>query len=66
MPNAIYNFFVTAYGGKLYVIGGHCGEKREVLEVYDPIADSWSYGHISQKKMFNFIKGCHFSHKYVH
>ena len=63
MRKARRNFFATAYQGKLYAVGG-CEDQS--MEVYDPEMDSWSDAKISTREVYNYIRGCIFSHKYVH
>ena len=63
MRNATDDFFVNAYEGKLYVIGGHnCSDEYLSTEIYDPIVDSWC----DAKEIKCRIVGCTISLKFFH
>ena len=57
MENARSRFFVIAYEGKLWAVGG-C--ENTSIETYDPEVDSWSVANIPTKDIKGDIVGCTF------
>ncbi|MCP3982191.1 MAG: hypothetical protein GY716_23025 [bacterium] len=47
MPVALTDVYSTTYSratGRVYVIGGYAGTPAPLVQIYDPLADSWSSG----------------------
>ena len=65
MLNVRRGCFVTAYEGKLYMVGGTFGD--QIMEIYDPQTNLWSDAKIPTKAFNGHHSiGCTFSSKFVH